>query len=161
MLDYCKFSWIGSPLVGVATKSNEREMTVKTTRQDLEAMEKKVDNRTAQEVSNSAEGKAEEFARKIGKALGEQVDRAQRALEKEIVTKEEQMGIGAKIGTGLGIVGKRLAEKRWSFLANLIGSRDLVVEGRTVGAKAEKIVKRAVKRGIEKTATKQDEKKES
>ncbi len=136
-------------------------MTVKPTRDDPEALEKKVDNRTAQEVSNSAEGKAEEIGRKIGKALGEQVDRAQRALEKEIVTKEEQLGIGAKIGTGLGIVGKRLAEKRWSFLGNLIGSGDLVAEGRTIGAKAEKMMKRAVKRGIEKTATKQDEKKES
>ena len=134
---------------------------MKPTRDDPEALEKKADNRTAQEVSNIAEGKAEEIGRKIGKALGEKVDRAQRALEKEIVTKEEQLGIGAKIGTGLGIVGKRLAEKRWSFLGNLIGSGDLVAEGRTIGAKAEKMMKRAVKRGIEKTATKQDEKKES
>lgn len=133
---------------------------VKPTRHDPEALEKKLDNRIDQEVSNSAEGKAEEFGRKIGKALGEQVDRAQRALEKELVTKEEQLGIGAKIGTGLGIVGKRLAEKRLSFLGNLIGSRDLIAEGRTIGAKAEKIVKRAMKRGIEKTAPKQGEKKE-
>jgi hypothetical protein len=147
-------------LFGVAIKRREGGIMGKPTRHDLEGFEKKVDDHISREFSNSAEAKAEEVVKKIGKVLGEQVDRAHRAIEKEVVTKEEQLGIGAKIGMGLGIVGKRLAEKPSSFLAKLIGSGDLVAGGRTIGAKAEKIVKRAVKEGIEKVAARQDGKKE-
>ena len=37
-------------------------------------------------------------------------------------------------------------------MGKLIGGGDLVSEGRTVGAKAEKIVKRAVKAGVKRIA---------
>ena len=74
------------------------------------------------------------------------------------MTKEEQLGIGGKIGTGLGLIGKRLVEKRYGFLARFTGSKELVDEGRVFGAKAEKIVKRVVKKRLDRLTTEESKK---
>ena len=86
------------------------------------------------------------------------MERLHNRLEKETITKQEQLGIGGKLGTGLGLLGKNLAEKRYGILGKLAGSRNLVSEGRVLGAKAEKIVKRAVKTGIERLEKEADKK---
>ena len=70
------------------------------------------------------------------------------------------IGVGGKLGTGLGLLGKNLMEKRYGIFGKLAGSRNLVSEGRVLGAKAEKIVKRAVKTGIERLEKEADKKKQ-
>ena len=80
------------------------------------------------------------------------MDRVSDALERETVTREEELGIGGKVGTAVGIIGKRLIEKRYGVLGKLMGTADLVTDGRTTGAKAEKMVKRAIKTGVQRVA---------
>ncbi|NVL91130.1 MAG: hypothetical protein HWN69_09130 [Desulfobacterales bacterium] len=124
-------------------------MTKKQIKNHLESLGERVGDQVAQGLSKGAENKGGKIGRKVGKVVGEQAERLHDALEKETVTKEEQLGIGGKIGTGLGIIGKRLVEKRYGFLGRLMGGDDLVSEGRVIGAKAEKIVKRTVKKGVQ------------
>lgn len=109
-------------------------------------------------ISNKAENKVEEFGKTIGKSVGEQVVRAQRSLEEEKVTKEEQLGIGGKIGTGIGVVGKLLVEKKIGLFCRLPGVDDLIANSRATGAKVEKIVKRAVKEKLDKLESDQKNK---
>ena len=105
----------------------------------------------------AADKKAMNIGRKAGTLVAKQVERLHKVMDKEDVTKQDQLGIGGKIGTGLGIIGKHLGEKRGGLLATMLGGKDLVSEGRVAGAKAEKMVKRAVKTGVERIAgSKQD-----
>lgn len=121
-------------------------------KKQLESLGERVGGRVGQGLSKNAEEKGADIGKKVGKALGEQVGRLQDALEKETVTKEEQLGIGGKIGTGLGIIAKHLVEKRHGLLTTVAGSGDLVSGGRTMGAKAEKMVKKGVKTGLQQIA---------
>jgi hypothetical protein len=121
-------------------------------KKELESLGERAGKRIGEKISKNADKKAADIGRKLGKTFAEQVERVHDALEKETVTKEEQVGIGGKLGTGLGIIGKRLIEKRYGMLGRLMGAGNLVSEGRTVGAKAEKIVKRAVKAGVNRMA---------
>jgi hypothetical protein len=118
-------------------------------KKDLESLGERVGDRIDQGLAKTPDKKGAQLGKKAGQALGEQLDRVQQALEKETVSKEEQLGVGGKIGTGLGIIGKHLVEKRYGVLGKLMGVGDLVSDGRTVGAKAEKILKGAVKSGVE------------
>jgi hypothetical protein len=131
----------------------------KTLKEKCESLGKKAGKKIGQDISENTPGKAEEIGQKIGKTVGEQVERVHAAFEKETVSKKEQLGIGGKIGTGLGIVGKRLAEKRYGFLSRLMGTGDLVKDGRQTGAKAEKIVKRTVKNQLSKWTAEKDKNK--
>jgi hypothetical protein len=121
----------------------------KRIKEQLETMGERTGKRIGQAVSKNADTKAGEVGRKLGKTVAEQVERLHDTLEKETVTKQEELGLGGKIGTGLGIIGKNLVEKRYGILGKLAGSGDLVSEGRTMGAKAQKIAKRAVRTGVE------------
>ncbi|NVM21212.1 MAG: hypothetical protein HWN68_05480 [Desulfobacterales bacterium] len=123
-------------------------MIKKQIKRELESLGERVGDRLGQTLSKDADKKGAQVGKKVGVALGKQVERLHDAISEETVTKEEQIGIGGKIGTGVGIIGKRLVEKRHGLLGKLMGSGDLVSEGRTLGAKAEKIVKRGVKAGI-------------
>jgi hypothetical protein len=122
-------------------------------KKELESLGERAGKRIGEKISKNADAKAADIGRKLGKTFVEQVERAHDALDKETVTKEEQVGVGGKLGTGLGIIGKRLVEKRYGMLGRLMGTGDMVSEGRTIGAKAEKIVKRAVKAGVNRIAT--------
>lgn len=125
-------------------------MLKKQMKKELESLGEQVGGRLGQGLSKKdGDRKGAQAGKKLGKALGEQVERLHDALEKEAVTKEEQLGIGGKIGTGLGIIGKHLVEKRYGLLGRLVDGNNLESEGRVVGAKAEKMVKRAVKKGAE------------
>ena len=136
-------------------------MLKKQVKKELESLGERVGDRLGQSLSKNADKKGSQIGRKAGKVLGEQIERVQHALEKETLTKEDQLGIGGKIGTGLGIIGKRLVERRYGLLGRIMGSGDLVSNGRAAGAKAEKIVKRAVKTGVGRIAgTKKGEDKE-
>ena len=115
-------------------------------------MGERVGDRIDQAISKTEDKKGAQLGKKAGKAVVEQVERVHEALEKETVTKEEELGVGGKIGTGLGIMGKHLVEKRYGLVGKLMGTNKMVSDGRILGAKAEKIVKRAVKRGIERVA---------
>lgn len=123
-------------------------MLKKQIKKELESLGEQVGSRLGQGLSKKdGDRKGAQAGKKLGKALGERVERLHDALEKEAVTKEEQLGIGGKIGTGLGIIGKHLVEKRYGLLGRLVDGNNLESEGRVMGAKAEKMVKRAVKRG--------------
>ncbi len=115
---------------------------------ELESLGERAGKRIGQCVSQGGDKRAGEIGRKLGKTVGQQLERVHGALEKENVTNEEQLGVGGKVGTGLGIIGKRLVEKRYGFLGKLIASPDLISQGRVMGAKAEKLIKRTVKSGI-------------
>jgi len=132
-------------------------MTKKQIKNHLESIGERVGDQVARGLSKGAENKGGKIGRKVGKVVGEQAERIHDALEKETVTKEEQLGIGGKIGTGLGIIGKRLVEKRYGLLGRLMHGNDFVSEGRVIGAKAEKIVKRAVKKGVQRIGRKKGE----
>jgi hypothetical protein len=121
-------------------------------KKEFESLGERAGARVAQTLSNHAADKGADMGKKLGKTLGDQVDRVSDALARESVTREEELGIGGKIGTAVGIMGRHLVEKRYGVLGKLMGSADLVSDGRTTGAKAEKMVKRAVKRGIERMA---------
>ncbi len=127
-------------------------MPNKRTKKQLESLGERVGGRVGQGLSKNAEKKGADIGKKVGKALGEQVGRLHDALEKEPVTKKEQLGIGGKMGTGLGVIAKHLIEKRYGLLTRMVGTGNLVAEGRTMGAKAEKIVKRAIKTGVQRIA---------
>jgi len=119
---------------------------------ELESLGERVGQRIGQAVSKSADNKGSELGKKAGKTMAKQVERVAEALHKEEVTKEEQLGIGGKIGTGLGVMAKNVVERRYGFLGKIMGSESLISEGRTTGAKAEKIIKRAVKKGVRRVA---------
>ena len=121
-------------------------------KKEFESLGERAGTRLAQTLSKSASDKGGDIGKKLGKTLGEQVDRVSDRLARETVTREEELGIGGKIGTAVGIVGKHLVEKRYGVLGRLMGSADLVSDGRTTGAKAEKMVKRAIKSGIQRVA---------
>ncbi len=137
-------------------RNRVREQVKDQVKKEFESLGERAGKRIGEKISRNADKKAADIGRKLGKTFAEQAERVHDALDKETVTKEEQVGIGGKLGTGLGIIGKRLIEKRYGMLGRLMGAGDLVSEGRTVGAKAEKIVKRAVKAGVNRmAATKQ------
>ena len=116
---------------------------------EFESVGGRLGNRIGQTVSQNAGTKGGEIGKKLGKSVCKKLEYASNALEKETVTKEEQLGIGGKIGTGLGILGKRLLEKRYgSSFADINDSSDLTSQGRVMGAKTEKMMKRAVKAGF-------------
>ncbi len=124
----------------------------KQVKKELESLGERVGDRIDQAISKTEDQKGARLGKKAGKAVGEQVQRVHEALEKETVTKEEELGVGGKIGTGLAIMGKHLVEKRYGLVGKLFGTNKMVSDGRTLGAKAEKIVKRAAKKGIERLA---------
>lgn len=124
----------------------------KQVKKELESLGERVGNRIAQGVAKRPDSKGGEIGRKAGKAVGDQIERLHDAIDNETVTKQEELGIGGKLGTGLGIIGKHIVEKRYSLLGRLMGSGNMVSEGRTMGAKAEKIFKRAVRSGVERIA---------
>ncbi|MDY6953150.1 MAG: hypothetical protein SWE60_16710 [Thermodesulfobacteriota bacterium] len=153
--------WLGSlkgrhvlatgPLVG--PNCSKRGMMLKNqvkkeVKKELESMGERLGKRIGTALSGQAENKASELGKKAGKTMARQVERATRALENEEVTKEEQLGIGGKIGTGLGIMAKQAVERRYGLLGKIAGSEALISEGRATGAKAEKMLKRAVKDGV-------------
>ena len=121
-------------------------------KKEFESLGERAGTRVAETLSKNASDKGADIGKKLGKTLGEQVDRVSDALARETVTREEELGIGGKIGTAVGIIGKHLVEKRYGVLGKLMGSADLVSDGRTTGAKAEKMVKRAIKSGIQRVA---------
>jgi hypothetical protein len=112
----------------------------------------KAGERIGHSLSKGADRRAAEIGRKVGEKVAEQVDRIHDALEKETVTKEEELGFGGKLGTGLGIIGKNLVKKKYGLLGKFAGGANLVSEGRTFGAKTEKVLKRAVKTGASRLA---------
>jgi hypothetical protein len=124
----------------------------KQLKKEFESLGERAGTRVAETLSKSASHKGGDIGKRLGKTLGQQVDRVSDALEKETVTREEELGIGGKVGTAVGIIGKHLVEKRYGLLGKLMGSTDLVSDGRTTGAKAEKMVKRAIKTGVQRVA---------
>jgi len=124
----------------------------KQLKKEFESLGERAGSRVAETVSKSASDKGGAMGKRLGKTLAEQVDRVSNAIERESVTKEEELGLGGKVGTAVGIMGKHLIEKRYGLLGKLMGSADLVSDGRTTGAKAEKMVKRAIKTGVERVA---------
>lgn len=100
-------------------------------------------------LSKNTDQKGSKMGKKIAKTIAKQAEKVQEIFAKETVTKEEQLGIGGTIGTALGLVRKHLAERRSGVLMD---AENFVSGGRITGAKAEKIVKRALKKGIEKIA---------
>ncbi|MBN1842141.1 MAG: hypothetical protein JW883_07670 [Deltaproteobacteria bacterium] len=121
-------------------------------KKELEELGERVGDRIGKGLSKGTDKKAAQIGQNVGKTLGKQVERVHDAMEKVTVTKEEELGIGGKVGTGLGIIGKHLVEKRYGLLGRLMGSADIISDGRTTGAKAEKMVKSAVKTGLERLA---------
>ena len=119
---------------------------------ELGSMGEKAGERIGRGLSRGADKKAAELGKKLGESVADQVERFHDALEKETVTQEEELGIGGKIGTGFGIIGKNLMEKKYGILGKFVGGGNLVSEGRTMGAKTEKMVKRAVKKGVKRLA---------
>ena len=141
-----------------------RDEVRKQVKKELESLGGRVGDRIARGVAKKADTKGAQIGRKVGKTVGDQLERLHDALEKETVTKEEELGVGGKVGTGLGIIGKRLVEKRFGLLGKLMGTGNMLSDGRTMGAKAEKILKRAVKSGVDRIAggkgpVKEDDKK--
>lgn len=100
-------------------------------------------------LSKNTDQKGSKMGKKIAKTIAKQAEKVQEIFAKETVTKEEQLGIGGTIGTALGLVRKHLAERRSGVLMD---AENFVSGGRITGAKAEKIVKRALKKGLEKIA---------
>ncbi|MBW2318373.1 MAG: hypothetical protein JRD47_08505 [Deltaproteobacteria bacterium] len=116
---------------------------------EFESVGERLGDRVGQVVSPNAGTKGGEIGKKLGKSICGQLERASNALEKEDVTKEEQLGVGGKIGTGLGVIGRRLLEKRYgSSCGDMIDSADIATQGRIIGTKTEKMMKRAVKAGF-------------
>ena len=121
-------------------------------KKELGSLGEKAGERIGQSLSKDADKRAAEIGKKVGEKMAVQVERFHDVLEKETVTKVEELGIGGKLGTGLGVIGKNLMKKRYGILGKFAGSGNLVSEGRTLGAKTEKIVKRAVKAGVRRLA---------
>lgn len=119
-------------------------------KKELGAVGEKAGERIGQSLSRGADKKGGEIGKKVGEKVAEQVERFHDVLEEETVTKKEELGFGGKLGTGIGIIGKNLVEKKYGILGKFAGSGNLVSEGRTLGAKTEKVVKRAVKTGVAK-----------
>jgi hypothetical protein len=134
------------------TGSMVRNHLKKQVKKELESLGERAGTRVAHTLSKNASDKGGDIGKKLGKTLGEQVDRVSDALDRETVTREEELGIGGKIGTAVGIIGKHLVEKRYGVLGKLMGTADLVSDGRTTGAKAQKMVKRAIKSGVQRVA---------
>lgn len=129
-----------------------RNHVKKQLKKEFESLGERAGTRVAQTLSKGATDKGGAMGKRLGKTLAEQVDRVSDAIERESVTKEEELGIGGKVGTAVGIIGKHLVEKRYGLLGRLMGSADLVSDGRSTGAKAEKMVKRAINTGVRRVA---------
>jgi len=121
-------------------------------KKELESLGERLGERIGRVVSNKPRGS--QLGKKAGKTMARQVERVADALDREEVTKEDELGIGGKIGTGLGVVAKHVVDRRYGLLGKVMGSQGLISEGRTAGAKAEKMIKRAVKDGVRRVARK-------
>ena len=152
MLIYQHIQTIPNPLKGLQKGPMVRNHLKNQLKKEFESLGERAGTRVAQTLSKSASDKGGNIGKRLGKTLGQQVDRVSDALERESVTREEELGIGGKLGTAVGIIGKHLIEKRYGVLGKLMGSADLVSDGRTTGAKAEKMVKRAIKTGVQRVA---------
>ena len=94
--------------------------------------------------------KSGRIGKKLGGKLGGQMGRFSAALEEETVSEEEKLGVGGKIGTGVGVLGKQALERQQtsSRYAAMAASVDLASEGRNFGAKVEKMTKKKIASGI-------------
>jgi len=119
-------------------------------RMEFERLGEGLGHRLGRRFSGQGSQKGGQVGKKLGGTLGGQLGRFSDTLEKETVNPEDQVGVGGKIGTGIGIVGKQFVERRAgsSQYARMAASADLASEGREMGAKVEKIVKRQLGRGI-------------
>jgi hypothetical protein len=121
-------------------------------KKELESWAERLGERVGGAVSTKACDRSSRLGKRAGTAMARQVERFAEVLDKEEVTVEEQLGIGGKIGTGLGVIAKHAVERRYGILGKVMGSKGLIAEGRTTGAKAEKIVKRVVKNRLRRVA---------
>ena len=152
MLIYPHIQTVPTLLKGLQTGPMVRNHLKKQLKKEFESLGERAGTRVGQTLSKNASDKGGNIGKRLGKTLGQQVDRASDAIERESVIREEELGIGGKVGTAVGILGKHLVEKRYGLLGKLMGSTDLVSDGRTTGAKAEKMVKRAIKTGVQRVA---------
>jgi hypothetical protein len=129
----------------------------KRIKKELETLGERTGERIGQAISKDGEAKAARVGKRLGESVGEHMERVHERLEKETVTKQEQLGVGGKLGTALGVLGKNLVEKRYGILGKLAGGGNLVSDGRILGAKAEKMVKRAVRSGVERLGKRSDD----
>jgi len=119
----------------------------KEVEKELESLGRRLGKRVGGALSSQGGKKGSEMGKKAGEAAAKKLEHLAGALHKERVTKQDELGIGGKIGTGMGIVAKHVVEKRGGFLGEA-GGDHLITQGRTTGAKAEKLVKRSIKRGL-------------
>lgn len=100
----------------------------------------------------SAQGaqKGARVGKKLGCRLGGQLGRFSDRLESEPVGAEDELGVGGKIGSGVGALGKQFLKHRGksSRYAAMASAADLPSGGRKLGAKVEKMTKRSVSSGI-------------
>lgn len=129
----------------------------KRIKKELETLGERTGERIGQAICRDGEGKAAHVGKRLGETVAEHMERVHERLEKETVTKQEQLGVGGKLGTALGVLGKNLVEKRYGILGRLAGGGNLVSDGRVLGAKAEKMVKRAVRTGVERLGKRSDD----
>jgi hypothetical protein len=125
----------------------ERTEVKKEVHKELESLGQRVGKRVGGALSSQGGQKGSEMGKKAGEAAAERLEQLAGALHKEHVTKQDELGIGGKIGIGMGIVAKHVVEKRGGFLREASGDH-LIIQGRTTGAKAEKLLKRSIKRGL-------------
>ena len=114
---------------------------------ELESLGRRLGKRVGGALSSQGGKKGSEIGKEAGEAAAQKLEHLAGALHKERVTKQDELGIGGKIGTGMGIVAKHVVKKRSGFLGEA-GGNHLITQGRTTGAKAEKLVKRSIKRGL-------------
>lgn len=114
---------------------------------ELGVLGQRLGKRVGEALSIEAAKKGSDIGKKAGEAAAQKLEDLAGALHKEHVTKQDELGIGGKIGIGMGIVAKRVVEKR-GRLPGETGGDHLITQGRTTGAKAEKLVKRSMKRGL-------------
>jgi hypothetical protein len=114
---------------------------------ELESLGRRLGKRVGGALSREGGKKGSEIGERAGEAAAQKLEQLAGALDKERVTKQDELGIGGKIGIGMGIVAKHVVEKHGRFLGEASGDH-LITQGRTTGAKAEKLVKRSIKRGL-------------
>jgi len=119
----------------------------KKVHKELESLGQRVGKRVGGALSSQGGKKGSEMGKKAGETAAEKLEHLAGALHKESVTKQDELGIGGKIGIGMGIVAKHVVKKHSGFLGETSGDH-LITQGRTTGAKAEKLVKRSIKRGL-------------
>jgi hypothetical protein len=125
----------------------ERAEVKKEVHKELESLGQRVGKRVGSGFSSQGGRKGSEMGKKAGEAGAEKLEQRADALHKERVTKQDELGIGGRIGIGMGIVAKHVVEKHGGFLGETRGDH-LITQGRTTGAKADKLVKRSIKRGL-------------